>query len=67
MPYADLTILALFVFAYCAVSGRAERTAINGALVFTLSGLTFGAGVIAHGVTANAFSACPGRDESGAG
>ncbi|WP_066961651.1 sodium:proton antiporter [Microbulbifer sp. Q7] len=43
MPYADLTILALFVFAYCAVSGRAERTAINGALVFTLFGLAFGA------------------------
>ncbi|WP_428819065.1 cation:proton antiporter [Microbulbifer sp. MCCC 1A16149] len=43
MEYADLTILALFVFAYCAISGRADRTPINGALVYTLFGLAFGA------------------------
>lgn len=42
MNYADLTILALFVFVYCAISGRADRTPINGALVYTLFGLAVG-------------------------
>lgn len=42
MPYQNLTILALFVFAYGAVSGRADRTPINGALVFTGFGLLVG-------------------------
>ena len=43
MNYTDLTILALFVFLYCVISGRADRTPINGALVYTLFGLAFGA------------------------
>ncbi|SDZ76065.1 cation:proton antiporter [Microbulbifer marinus] len=43
MNYGNLTILALFVFAYSAVSGRADRTPINGALVYTLFGLALGA------------------------
>lgn len=43
MHYADLSILALFVFLYGIVSGRADRTPINGALVYTLFGLAFGA------------------------
>ncbi|WP_193164756.1 cation:proton antiporter [Microbulbifer hainanensis] len=42
MNYADLTILALFVFVYSAISGRADRTPINGALVYTLFGLLLG-------------------------
>lgn len=53
MNYADLTILALFVFVYCAVSGRADRTPINGALVYTLFGLavgTYGLGVFSSEV-----------------
>ncbi len=43
MNYANLTILALFVFSYSAISGRADRTPINGALVYTLFGLALGA------------------------
>lgn len=43
MNYTDLAILALFIFLYCVISGRADRTPINGALVYTLFGLAFGA------------------------
>lgn len=42
MIYGNLLILALFAFAYCLVAGRAERTPINGALVYTLFGLLLG-------------------------
>jgi NhaP-type Na+/H+ or K+/H+ antiporter len=40
--YANLSILAAFVFLYSVVAGRLERTPINGALVFTAFGLAFG-------------------------
>ncbi|WP_323846837.1 cation:proton antiporter [Microbulbifer magnicolonia] len=42
MNYANLTILALFVFCYSVVSRRAARTPISGALVFTFVGFFLG-------------------------
>ncbi len=40
--YADLAILALFVFLYSITGGGLERTPFNGAIVFTAFGLVFG-------------------------
>ena len=40
--YANLAILAAFVFIYSLAAGRLERTPLNGALVFALFGLIFG-------------------------
>jgi len=40
--YADLTILALFVFVYSAVAGGVERTPVTGPIVFTAFGLALG-------------------------
>jgi len=40
--YENLAILALFIFLYSLLSGRLERTPINGAIVFTAFGLLFG-------------------------
>ena len=40
--YANLVLLAAFVFLYSIVGGRLERTPINGAVVFTAFGLLFG-------------------------
>jgi len=42
MEYAHLTLLALFVFVYSTLSGRADRTPLNGALVFAGFGLVMG-------------------------
>ncbi|SDJ52257.1 cation:proton antiporter [Microbulbifer yueqingensis] len=42
MSYANLTILALFIFAYSIVSRRTAHTPFQGALVFTLSGFALG-------------------------
>jgi NhaP-type Na+/H+ or K+/H+ antiporter len=40
--YANLALMAAFVFVYSILSGKLERTAINGALVFTAFGVIFG-------------------------
>ena len=40
--YENLAILATFVFLYSIVSGRLDRTPINGAVVFTAFGLALG-------------------------
>ena len=40
--YADLAILAAFVFIYSLVSGGLEKTPLNGALVFAAFGLVLG-------------------------
>jgi NhaP-type Na+/H+ or K+/H+ antiporter len=40
--YENLAILAAFVFLYSILSGRLERTPINGATVFVAFGLAFG-------------------------
>ena len=40
--YADLAILAVFVFLYSITGGGLERTPFNGAIVFTAFGLVFG-------------------------
>ncbi|WKD51077.1 cation:proton antiporter [Microbulbifer spongiae] len=42
MGYEDITIVALFILVYAAISGRADRTMINGALVFTSFGFIVG-------------------------
>ncbi|MFI2810355.1 cation:proton antiporter [Microbulbifer sp. JSM ZJ756] len=43
MNYQNVCILALFVFLYSVIGGRADRTPINGALVYTLFGFLMGA------------------------
>jgi NhaP-type Na+/H+ or K+/H+ antiporter len=40
--YAELAILAVFVFLYSAVAGGVERTVISGPMVFTVVGLVIG-------------------------
>ena len=40
--YQNLALLGAFVFFYCILSGRLERTPVNGAIVFTLFGLICG-------------------------
>jgi len=40
--YENIAILAAFVFLYSIISGRLERTPINGALVFIIFGLALG-------------------------
>jgi len=40
--YAELAILATFIFLYSAVAGRIERTMISGPMVFTVVGLVIG-------------------------
>jgi len=40
--YAELAILAVFVFLYSAVAGGIERTMISGPIVFTVVGLVIG-------------------------
>ncbi len=40
--YADLTILALFVFVYSAIAGGVERTPVTGPIVFTAFGVALG-------------------------
>ncbi len=40
--YANLALMAAFVLVYSSVSGKLERTAINGALVFTAFGVICG-------------------------
>ena len=40
--YENIAILAAFVFLYSIISGKLERTPINGALVFIIFGLAFG-------------------------
>ena len=40
--YAELTILALFVFVYSAIAGGVERTPVTGPIVFTAFGLALG-------------------------
>jgi NhaP-type Na+/H+ or K+/H+ antiporter len=40
--YENIAIVAIFVFFYSIVSGRLEKTPINGALVFTAFGLAVG-------------------------
>jgi NhaP-type Na+/H+ or K+/H+ antiporter len=40
--YENIAILAAFIFLYSIVSGKLERTPINGALVFIAFGLAFG-------------------------
>ena len=40
--YAELAILALFVFLYSIFSGRFERTIISGPMIFVFSGLIMG-------------------------
>ena len=40
--YAELAILAIFVFCYSLFSGRFERTIISGPIIFVISGLVMG-------------------------
>ena len=40
--YQILAVIAAFVFAYCLVAARLERTQFNGPLVFVLCGLILG-------------------------
>jgi NhaP-type Na+/H+ or K+/H+ antiporter len=40
--YANLTILAGFVFIYSVIAGRIEKMAISGPIVFTFFGLIMG-------------------------
>ena len=40
--YAELALLAGFVFLYSAVAGGIERTMISGPMVFTIFGLVVG-------------------------
>jgi len=40
--YQNLALLGTFVFFYCILSGRLERTPVSGAIVFTLFGLICG-------------------------
>lgn len=40
--YAQLAVLAVFVFVYSAIAGGLEKTPLNGAIVFTAFGLIFG-------------------------
>ncbi len=40
--YAELAILALFVFLYSIFAGRFERTIISGPMIFVFSGVLFG-------------------------
>ena len=40
--YAELAILALFVFLYSIFAGRFERTIISGPMIFVFSGVIFG-------------------------
>lgn len=40
--YENIAILAVFIFIYSLISGKLERTPINGALVFAAFGLAFG-------------------------
>lgn len=42
MSYANLSIVALFIFCYSVVSARAARTPFDGALVFTFAGFVLG-------------------------
>ncbi|MHC4216590.1 MAG: cation:proton antiporter domain-containing protein, partial [Planctomycetota bacterium] len=40
--YANLAIIGVFIFLYSILSGKLERTPINGAIVFTAFGFIFG-------------------------
>jgi hypothetical protein len=42
MDYAELAILAVFVFLYSAVAGKIERSVISGPMIFTAVGLVIG-------------------------
>lgn len=42
MTYAELGVLAVFVFLYSAIAGRIEQTMISGPMVFTIVGLVIG-------------------------
>ncbi|SDZ91374.1 cation:proton antiporter [Microbulbifer marinus] len=42
MSYANLSIVALFIFCYSILSRRVARTPFNGALVFTFAGFVLG-------------------------
>ena len=40
--YAELAILALFIFLYSMVAGRIERSSISGPMVFVVVGFLMG-------------------------
>jgi NhaP-type Na+/H+ or K+/H+ antiporter len=40
--YAELAILALFIFVYSLVAGRVERSAISGPMIFVIAGFLMG-------------------------
>jgi NhaP-type Na+/H+ or K+/H+ antiporter len=42
LMYAQLALIAVFVFVYSAIAGGLEKTQVNGAMVFTAFGLIFG-------------------------
>jgi NhaP-type Na+/H+ or K+/H+ antiporter len=54
--YAELAILALFIFVYSLVAGRVERSAISGPMIFVIAGFLMGPyalGWFKDGVTNN--------------
>lgn len=44
--YAQLAVLAVFVFLYSIVSGRLERTAVSGPIIFVTAGFVMGPAVL---------------------
>ncbi|WP_204376951.1 hypothetical protein [Methyloceanibacter methanicus] len=44
--YEQLAVLAIFVFLYSVVSGRLERTAFSGPMIFVAAGFIMGPAVL---------------------